>query len=418
MLSAICKNMLRCKTSFKSPLITYIYNKKSFLLLLFICFGVNVHLVCAKTEPIEMVTVSHYPKSSGIYVGSPSLCILPNGDYIASHDEFGPNSSEAMSAVTNIFRSSDKGKTWQRISRINGQFWSNMFYHDGALYIMGTVRHFGNFVIRKSTDEGKTWSVPYKSDCGLLLEGEYHTAPVPVVYNKGRIWRALEYATALRVDGPKRYSAMVISAPVDSDLMNRESWTVSNRLSWDSTYLDGNFQGWFEGNAVVAPNGEIVNILRVDVPAGKNEVAAIVNVSDDGKSISFNAEDGFVPFAGGAKKFTIRYDGKSGRYWSLVNYVCPQFADMIPSKVRNVQVLCSSENLREWSCHKIILENADVINHGFQYVDFLFDGDDIIFLSRTAKNDEEGGAHNNHDANFLEFGRIPDFRSELINVMH
>ena len=43
---------------------------------------------------------------------------------------------------------------------------------------------------------------------------------------------------------------------------------------------------------------------------------------------------------------------------------------------------------------------------GFQYVDFLFDGDDIIFLCRTA----DCGAANFHDANFSTFHRIRNFR--------
>ncbi len=42
---------------------------------------------------------------------------------------------------------------------------------------------------------------------------------------------------------------------------------------------------------------------------------------------------------------------------------------------------------------------------GFQYVDWLFDGDDLIFVSRTAYN----GAHNYHDANHLTFHRVKNF---------
>ena len=39
---------------------------------------------------------------------------------------------------------------------------------------------------------------------------------------------------------------------------------------------------------------------------------------------------------------------------------------------------------------------------GFQYVDFFFEGDEILYLSRTAWN----GAHNFHDANYSVFGRL------------
>jgi hypothetical protein len=43
-------------------------------------------------------------------------------------------------------------------------------------------------------------------------------------------------------------------------------------------------------------------------------------------------------------------------------------------------------------------------------VDWQFDGRHIIFLSRTAFDDDFGGAHNYHDANYLTFHRIRNFR--------
>ena len=43
---------------------------------------------------------------------------------------------------------------------------------------------------------------------------------------------------------------------------------------------------------------------------------------------------------------------------------------------------------------------------GFQYVDWQFDGDDLIYLVRTAYD----GAHNYHDSNRITFHRLADFR--------
>ena len=45
-------------------------------------------------------------------------------------------------------------------------------------------------------------------------------------------------------------------------------------------------------------------------------------------------------------------------------------------------------------------------------MDWLFDGDDIIAACRTAYDDGLGGAHNNHDANYLTFHRIANFRTK------
>src|SRR4051812_28468776 len=43
------------------------------------------------------VVIDHVPPSSGLYVGSPSIAVLANGDYLASHDYFGPKSGEHQS---------------------------------------------------------------------------------------------------------------------------------------------------------------------------------------------------------------------------------------------------------------------------------------------------------------------------------
>src|SRR2546427_8804887 len=73
------------------------------------------------------VVIDHSPASSGLYIGSPSILILSNGDYLASHDLFGPKSNEHISATTKIFRSADRGKTWSHLADIQGAFWSSLF---------------------------------------------------------------------------------------------------------------------------------------------------------------------------------------------------------------------------------------------------------------------------------------------------
>ncbi|MFO7901922.1 MAG: hypothetical protein R6U98_04625, partial [Pirellulaceae bacterium] len=55
------------------------------------------------------VPIAHYPASSGIYVGSPGIVILPDGTYLAKHDEFGPKSTQVNNAITHVYRSEDRG---------------------------------------------------------------------------------------------------------------------------------------------------------------------------------------------------------------------------------------------------------------------------------------------------------------------
>ena len=64
----------------------------------------------AMAQKVPGVVIDYSPAASGIYIGSPGLAVLPNGDYVASHDEFGPKTTEHEKAITHIFRSSDKGQ--------------------------------------------------------------------------------------------------------------------------------------------------------------------------------------------------------------------------------------------------------------------------------------------------------------------
>jgi len=128
--------------------------------------------------------------------------------------------------------------------------------------------------------------------------------------------------------------------------------------------------------------------------------------------VAFDPETGFADFPGGAKKFAVRRDPKSGAYWSLVSFVAPGWEHLgKPATVRNTLSLVRSVDLRHWEVRCHLLHHADRVRHGFQYVDWLFDGADLIAACRTAYDDDTGGANNPHDANYLTFHRIRNFRS-------
>ncbi|NQT15173.1 MAG: exo-alpha-sialidase [Planctomycetes bacterium] len=364
----------------------------------------------AESASVPGVVIDHQPASSGKYVGSPSIAILPGGDYVASHDVFGPKSGYRQRATTRVFRSGDRGLSWRHLSDIDGQLWSTLFVHRGALYIIGTLARYNDTIIRRSADGGQTWTEPDDGNTGVLLaDGKYHCAPQPVVVHVGRIWRGMEDADGPPKGWAKHFRAFMMSAPVDADLLRAESWTVSNRLASDATWLDGKFGGWLEGNAVVAPDGGIVNVLRVEYPEGGGK-AAIVEVSDDGRTVSFDPETGFVDLPGGCTKFTIRFDPASKHYWTLSNYMPPRHLGLHPGATRNTLALVRSKDLRQWEVRSIVAYHHDVKKHGFQYPDWQLEGDDIVAVSRTAYDDGLGGAHNYHDANYLTFHRLADFR--------
>jgi hypothetical protein len=354
------------------------------------------------------VVIDHIPTAENIYVGSPSIVVLPDGSYLASHDEFGPKSQYHGRAITRVFRSNDRGESWVAVSTVEGCFWANLFVHKGAVYLWGTEREYGEMLLRRSTDGGCTWTDPKDAASGKLLAGNFHCAPVPVVHHAGRLWRAWEEATPGKKWGDN-FRPFVMSAPEGADLLDAKSWTRTNALDHDKQWLNGTFGGWLEGNAVVTPTGDIVDILRVQ-NAPEGETAAIVRISKDGKTATFDPAKDFIHFPGGTKKFTIRFDPQSKRYWSLTNYVPLRHVSKDPGGTRNTLALTSSTDLVNWEVRSIVLYHPDREKHGFQYVDWQFDRDDLIAACRTAYDDGLGGAHRAHDANLLTFHRIPDFR--------
>lgn len=352
--------------------------------------------VAAQTlAPPPGIVIDHQPAPSGLYIGSPSIAILPDGAYVASHDLFGPQSTENTSGVTRVFISHDRGATWHKTAELSDQFWSSLFVHRGQLYLLGITGQYGRIVIRRSSDDAATWTPPSY----LTGDSGYHTAPVPIVEENGRIWRAFEYHPAGAWGG---FQAFVASAPAGSNLLDPHSWSFTSRLLYPSSAAPG--KTWLEGNAVVGPHHQLLDILRVD----NTEKLAIDEVH--GSALQFSTLAGFP---GGAKKFTIRYDPQSRRYWTLSNPAMPDepLSQTNPAYVRNTLALMSSADLHHWQIERIVLTHPDAKNFAFQYVDWQFDGADIIAASRTAFTDQYGGAHSFHDANFLTFHRIANFRA-------
>lgn len=93
------------------------------------------HAAPVPAPPGEVI--AHSPAATRVYLGSPSLAVLPNGDYVASFDTFGPAAPQDR---VSVFRSRDKGLTWSRLGDVPDQYWSSLFVLNGALYLMGTSR--------------------------------------------------------------------------------------------------------------------------------------------------------------------------------------------------------------------------------------------------------------------------------------
>ena len=354
------------------------------------------------------------------YLGSPSLVRLPDGALLATHDYFGPGcprNHEDEEHLSSVHRSEDNGESWRNVTHIANAYWSTLFVHRGDAWLIGTSQQYGSIVIRRSSDGGFTWAHPVDAKTGLLFKGgpfheppNYHCAPVPVLLANGRLFRGFEDCSPC-VWGTG-FQALAVSAPEDADLLDATSWTMSSKVPFDPAWLPDwgarpTCPGWLEGNIVQAPDGQLLDILRFNAEPHSDK-AAVLRLSDDGRTLAAKPE--FIDLPGGCHKFSVRRDPATGLYLTLSNN---NTAKAHPWQ-RNKLSLCASRDLREWQvCATILADGEASIPHvGFQYVDWQFDGDDLIALVRVAWD----GAHNFHDSNRIVFHRVKNFRSLLGNV--
>ena len=373
--------------------------------------------------------VRYQPEKSGVYLGSPSIIRLEDGVLIASHDYFEKENNREI-RISEIYRSEDDGSTWLNVNHLSGAFWGTLFICGGSLYHISIRCEYGDVVIRRSTDNGYSWTFPKDEKSGLLFKAgpelippNYHFGgATPVFIHNGRIYKACENLVQPESDRncgwrADYFRAAVISAPVDADLLDAASWTMSNEVAFDYRKLNqmrpglaAETSGWLEGNVLMGLDGRLHSVMRIHLE--ENNKAAILSLSEDGRKLEFDYSTGITDFPGGASKFTIRQDPVTGLYFTISNPVLdPEF----PSQ-RNVLTISASKNLRDWRELKILLTDDTGLDPqmsarltGFQYVDWQFDGDDLIYLVRMGYR----GAHNFHDSNRITYHCLKNFRSLL-----
>jgi hypothetical protein len=340
---------------------------------------------------------------SGKFLCSPCIIRTPSGALLSSMDVFEGNSPQNL---TLLFRSDDDGANWRWVGELFPCFWGRMFVVDEIIYMLGVSNEYGDLLIGFSEDDGETWSAPsvlFRGSCNSNNAG-CHRAPMPVIEFNGRLWTDLQYGGW----GYGSFGDAVVSAPIDSDLMNPENWICSEFFNWkefNKTLPESdrvNAHGGIEGNITVGRDGMLYNLLRL---ADGKSLLLKIDVKDPEKAPQFVK---VVDMPITASKIDIHYDHVSGYYWTLASRLIHE-----PRTNRNLLSLMRSRDLVGWEVTADILDarDADASKIAFQYISFFIENEDIYFQSRTAYN----GAHNYHDANYATFHIIKNFR-ELRDV--
>lgn len=208
-------------------------------------------------------------------------------------------------------------------------------------------------------------------------------------------------------------STALVSANEDADLMDPDSWLCTDFTAYDKQWKgtpEGFHVDCIEGNAVVAPDGSICNLARLEVfypPEYVYNKAVIFrgDTNDPEKPLQF---DRVIDAPIGIRhKFVVQHDPSSGKYIMIGNENGPDMPQ------RTVLTMSISEDLYTWRVAKRLIDyrHADFKHVGFQYPDWIIDGTDILFVSRTAFN----RADSFHNSNYVTFHVVEDYQQYLSN---
>ena len=394
-----------------------VYTERQFLDRL-VCFFTHPifpeDVVCDAEQTRSVIAHYSYPTDLTDFMGHPFLDVASpsivmtkeNGKriYWASHEKTViikcvPNQPEESKTETLLWRRAEDEDKWTCMGSVDEMRWGSVFEANGKIYLLGSVRWKFDIQIAELQPNGgfKTAIiVPSASGCGA-------NGPNAILHSNGRIYKA--------------YNKKIISAPADADLLNPDSWTVSQHIqeiitmSWlkDQTGVsDFNYLCIEEGE-MLKKGSDLYVMYRLNHELAPLNHAVLAKVYWEGENLKLK-EPQYIDIPTTLTKIGVKYDAVSDRYCALTStkFVSHDSARM------NIALL-HSKDLVNWSNAGNILVEREMMNeelsaqaHGYNYADLIIDGEDIHFVLREASGDD---AQWWHEGNFFTFYTVRDFRS-------
>lgn len=311
-----------------------------------------------------------------------------------------------MKTETVLKRSLDGGKTWNDLDMLPGVRWAYLFEVRGQIYLLGTL----------GEKEERRLQI-------ARLDENDRLQKVDILH------RTLTNSNAVAVAHGRVYVPtfpFVMSAPEDSDLLDVKSWSYSNDINslmsreWYENISGCKATGAYwplEGNIVVSPEGELYDLLRLEI-FPNNGWAGLLRLTPDGKTVSLlENRKSLVEMPTSVSKFCVRYDPATGLYLTMPSYPSiptPTENNWPPlAGQRNVLCLAASKDLINWKMLDILLVDREVMNssssareHAFQYVVWDFDGDDLVYVVRETT----GWSNCYHDGKYVTMYRLENYQ--------
>ena len=396
------------------------------------------------------------PDPASVYAYSPGLYRLDSGRLVATMDQGGPGVKNLQGPKGlrgegrhawqgRIWTSDDRGATWEP----RGLFpfmHARPFAAGKRLYVLG---HDADLCIIRSDDEGETWSAP----CFLTAGEHWHQSACNVHFTRDRVYLVMEKRVSFEHDGwpVSELAPVLMSASIESDLTQRESWVFASELSfgdiveqpglipvpfWNLGATDQAKKrvmhppGWLESNVVQFadphhiwhdPSGRTFH-LWMRAHTGGTNLACIAKVVEglDG-SLTTQLEQApsgakvlYVACPGGQMRFHILFDPVSGLFWLLASMATDSMTHPdkmgvdrynLPNNERHILGLHFSRNCMDWCFAGVVARGATPLQ-ARHYASMVVDGADLHVLARSGDH----RAKTAHDGNLITLHRVHAFR--------
>lgn len=364
----------------------------------------------------------------GERVFDPAIHIMDNGTIVVAYSAY-PSGSNGGGAY-----STDNGATWTNTPNTiaYGHYFFFLFSIGATLYLMSRDINSGNLYIRKSINNGVSWTNL------TLLNSAYwwHYAPNRVIkLGTKRYLSPQVYVNPNAENDPwisRAYATVVASIDESLDPLIPANWTFSNVLTWNHTLLPSPYNAtspysihahYMESELVLHPTDS--NLLYVISRFNNNsslDKAFYKTYNIATNTISFNYSN-IIDLPGGSSfKFSVQRCPYTNKYLLMAGDTESYAGDYITAfggnpfgNFRSRLSLFVADNpiSGNWTRLKTLLWDdlfpddllASLNTTGFQYPAFEIKGVDIHAMIRVAYN----GAPNEHDSNRMWYLKIPNY---------